>query len=114
MLLQVQRRAGVRARDDDGDLIVGGFSDVAGALLARNLNAAAAGRATGDEVDAARCEMMRFIAASRCWERERGSDDLKRSIAASPAREVSVASFHSSSLLSLLSRVAARLSDRRA
>ena len=62
LLLQVQRRAGVRARDDDGDLIVGGFSDAAGALLARKLSAAAAGRATGDEVDAARCETRRFIA----------------------------------------------------
>lgn len=61
LLLQVQRRRGVRARDDDGDLIVGGND--AGALLARKLDAAAAAGQESDdvEVDAARCEMRRFI-----------------------------------------------------
>ena len=65
LLLQLQRRGG-------GGLIVllfVGGSD-AGALLARKLNAAAAGQETNTEVEAARCEMTRFIVASRCRERE--------------------------------------------
>ena len=56
LLLLLQRRGGVRASGDREIVtcMFFGGRDVAGALLARKLDAAAAGQDTADEVDAAR------------------------------------------------------------